>query len=136
MDTLIKYSKLVIYDDNCALCNKSIQFILNGRPDKFLRFISAKSDIAVKILSFLEIGNNETSIYYIENYKVFTESTAFLKITSLLSSNWSHIHYLIFLPRFIRDFVYRIVSSNRYAMMGSATECKILTLAEREYFIN
>lgn len=67
-------------------------------------------------------------MYYIENDTLFSESSAALMILKNLQADLKCrlLYYSGYiLPKFIRDFLYKIVAENRYHIMGKSTQCMI-----------
>jgi|SRR5690606_2218562 len=128
--------KIIIYDAECVFCNRSIKFLLKGKPNKNIKFVSFNSEVSKKILLKLDFHNKIDSILFIEENRVFEKSTAILKIINNFTNSWRYLYYLIYLPKPIRDLLYKIISKNRYNIFGKNNSCKIFTAIEKEYFIN
>lgn len=105
---------ILLFDGNCGLCNRSIQFILKFEKSSDLKFASLNSDFSKNVLlKFkLEKGYDE-SILFVKKEKIFTKSTAVLRLIPFLK--WYFYPLLIgwILPRFIRDLIYDLVAANR-----------------------
>ncbi len=127
---------LVLFDGVCNLCNSSVIFIIeNDRKNQF-RFAPLQSQKAREILGVQSPpdGTYET-IIYIENGKVFTKSTAVLKIARHLRFPWLLAWVFMIIPSFIRDGLYKIVSRNRYRWFGKKDQCMIPTPDLKEKFL-
>lgn len=53
---------------------------------------------------------------------VYTHSTGVLRVLSYLEFPWSSLYAFIWVPKFIRDFCYGMVASNRYALFGKKSD--------------
>jgi predicted DCC family thiol-disulfide oxidoreductase YuxK len=71
----------------------------------------------------------------LENGRVFTKSTAALKIIRELDGIWPVLYALMVIPRPIRDTCYDFVARHRYRWMGKSTVCRMPTPADRERFV-
>ncbi len=88
------------------------------------RFCATQTEAGKKILKALSIENiaNE-SVILIEPGKIFTKSTAALRIYRHLNGLIPVLYILIIVPRFIRDAVYDLIASNRYRWFGKRDTC-------------
>jgi len=127
--------QIIIYDGICGFCNRSVQFILEHKPNDSVRFVSYQSDKAKPFLEKYKISDM-SSILLIENETYYDKSTAVLKIAKTLDSKWRYLYYLINIPLSIRDFVYMIISKNRYLLMGKNNSCRFLTSEEKKMFLD
>ena len=57
MRNYYKTKNVIFYDDNCALCNFSISFIIKNDPDHKFYFSPIQGDIAKKVLDIKYINN-------------------------------------------------------------------------------
>ena len=58
-----------------------------------------------------------------EGTRIFTRSTAALRVFKLLGGAWSLLYVFMIIPAFIRDAVYNFISNNRYRWFGKKEEC-------------
>jgi predicted DCC family thiol-disulfide oxidoreductase YuxK len=115
---------IVLFDGFCNLCSWSVQFIIKRDRTDYFRFASLQSDIAKQILSNFNIAAGfDKSVVLIENKNIYFKSTAALRISRHLKGLWKYIYYIIYLPRFIRDFVYDIVTKYRFKWFGKKDTC-------------
>jgi len=112
---------LVLFDGVCNLCNSSVSFILKHEKNSVLYFSSLQKFGQPELL---EIVKNVDSIIFIEKDKVYTKSTAALKISKYLKGySWARVFLII--PPAIRDFIYDIIAKNRYKWFGKKDQCMI-----------
>ncbi len=116
---------VVLFDGVCNLCNSSVQFIIKHDPKKYFVFASLQSDVAKALLLQKKVKNSQNSVIFIEKERVYTESTAVLRILKHLNNGLSLFYFFIIIPPFIRDFVYRIIANNRYKWFGKKEQCMI-----------
>ena len=67
----------------------------------------------------------------IENGKAYTHSDAALNIAVHLDGKWSAPYFLIVVPKFIRDFFYKLFAKYRYKMFGKKDVCMMPTPANK-----
>ena len=75
------------------------------------------------------------TIILLKNEKIYYRSNAVLEIARELRSPWPMFYVFKIVPRFIRDWVYGIVSQNRYSWFGKRETCRVPTAEERALFL-
>ena len=75
------------------------------------------------------------SFILVEGEKIFTRSTAALRVFRLLGGSWKILYVLIIVPRFLRDPVYNWIARNRYKWYGKRDECMVPTAELRDRFL-
>jgi predicted DCC family thiol-disulfide oxidoreductase YuxK len=129
------HSPIILFDGVCNLCNGAVQFVLSNDPNKAFKFASLQSDFAQDFLKNHQLPTeNFGTLILIENDKVFVKSKAVFKITKYLPKyRWLSI--FSFLPIFISDFFYDIVSKNRLKWFGQRDGCWLPTEDLKERFL-
>ncbi len=114
---------IIIFDGDCAFCNKFIQQIVT-HDNNYFKIIDRNSELFEKAKTKFHLKptiSNET-IYLIENKKVFEKSTAIIRILKNCGPLLSGVSILLSLiPRFIRDFFYGIISKIRNKLIKQNT---------------
>ncbi len=130
-------SPIIIFDGVCNLCNGAVQFAIERDPTAIFRFASLQSDFGQSILA-QNVGGTEGggTIILLENGKVYDRSTAALRVARQLSGWIKYLYVFIIVPKFIRDFVYKIVAKNRYRWFGKQESCWLPTKALKARFLD
>lgn len=129
-------SAVILFDGICNFCDSSVNFIIKRDRAGYFKFAPLQSAVAEKLLAENGIDKAETdSIVLIENQNAYTYSTAALRIARKLGGIWSLPYVFIVLPKFIRDFFYKLFAKYRYKMFGKKDECMIPTPEIRERFL-
>ena len=81
-------------------------------------------------------SQNVDSVIVIEDNTAFTHSTAALKISRGLGGIWSLAYIFIIIPKFIRDFFYKLFAKNRYRLFGKKDACMMPTPEIRAKFLS
>jgi len=119
---------IILFDGVCNLCNTSVQFIIKRDSKKNFMFSSLQSDAGQAILLQNNLENLDfDTIILLEDGIVYDKSTAILKIIRRLSGFYKFGYIFIMVPKFIRDFVYKIIAKNRYKWFGKRDTCMIPT---------
>ncbi|AVQ13235.1 PF04134 family protein [Leptospira santarosai] len=117
---------IVFFDGVCNLCNASVLFFLDRNRKENLRFASLQSSIAEKILGKkTEWNDSPSSVLFLENGILYRKSTAIIKICAHLTFPWSLFSLFLWIPSFVRDFVYDWIARNRYRWFGRLDSCRI-----------
>jgi|SRR6185437_7136799 len=107
---------ILFYDGDCALCNKSVQFVIDHEKEveNPILFCSLQSNYAKQALKNHNYNFNQLStlVLLIDN-KALYKSTAALKLSNFLKTPYNWFIILKIIPRFIRDGVYNFVAKNR-----------------------
>ncbi len=140
MNNRVKNHPVVLYDGKCYLCSGSVMFILKRekREGEF-RFASLQSKIANELLGEqqeLKSRDDSGSVVLIENEKIYTHSTAALRIARKLRRGWQLLYGFIIVPRFIRDGVYNWIARNRFRWFGKMDKDFIPPEGTEERFLD
>ncbi|MBC7713689.1 MAG: DUF393 domain-containing protein [Rhizobacter sp.] len=116
-------NKIVFYDGECGLCQRSIAIISKWDKDKKLSYAPLNGETYKKHFNQM---SDMTTVVYFSDGKLFTKSDAIIEIGSDLGGWKKALLFLKVIPRFIRDAVYNSIASNR-----KKVSCIILTRDER-----
>jgi predicted DCC family thiol-disulfide oxidoreductase YuxK len=119
---------IILFDGICNLCNGAVQFVIRHDPENKFLFASLQSGAGQQLLQRYQLPSaNFTSFTLIQDDKVYTQSTAALKVAKQLKGGWRYFYYFSVVPKFIRDAVYTLIAKNRYRWFGKKDACIIPT---------
>jgi len=128
---------IVLFDGVCNLCNRAVQFIIKRDKKKQFLFASLQGKAGNKLLQKFDLpANLFNSFILVEGDKVYTRSTAALRVAKKLSGGWKLLYGLMIVPGFIRNAVYNLIAKNRYKWFGKREECMIPTPELKERFLD
>ena len=128
---------VVLFDGVCNLCNATVQFIIRHDAQGRFKFAALQSTVATPLLKQQpQLVRSLESVILVENGKIYTESDAALHIVRHLSGVWGWYYFLIIVPRWLRDPVYRFIARNRYRWFGKQESCMIPTPELRSRFLD
>jgi predicted DCC family thiol-disulfide oxidoreductase YuxK len=146
---------IVLYDGVCGLCNRGVQFILNRDPAGLFRYASLQSTLAARILERHGADARDLNTVYVVLHgnqpaeKLFARSDAAIFILRHLGttvgsqavparfSYWRAAALLLqLIPRPVREWVYRLVASNRYRVFGRYDACPVPSEETRRRFLD
>lgn len=129
---------VVLFDGVCNFCNNSINFIIRHDKRDYFRYAPLQSPLGQKMLGEHGLDKKEiTSVILFENGKLYTKTSAALRIAKKLNAGWPLFFYLfIWIPPFIRNVVYDIIARNRYRWWGKKDSCMIPSPDVRKKFLD
>lgn len=131
-----QYKRVIVFDGVCNFCNAFVNFVLNQDSGGLFKFGTLQSQPAQQILTQLHLSTQDYETFLLlENGKVFTKSTAALKIFRCLHGWWPWLYAFIIIPRPLRDMVYSFIARHRYQWMGKSETCRVPSPQERARFI-
>ena len=129
-------SAIILFDGVCNFCNSSVNFIIGRDPGAYFKFAPLQSEIGEKLLRENGIDRIGTdSVILLEEGRVYTYSTAALRIARRLRGGWRWFYHLIIVPRPLRDAFYKLIARNRYRLFGKKDQCMMPTPEIRARFL-
>ncbi len=117
---------IILFDGICNFCNGAVNFTIKRDKNKSIRFGALQSEQGQLLLRQYQFSTtNFTSFLFIEAGRVYTQSTAALKVCKYLTGLWPLLYGFIIVPKFIRDGLYDWIASNRYKWFGKKDVCMI-----------
>ncbi len=123
--------RLILFDGECILCNKAVQFIIKRDTKEIFKFASLQSTYGKELLR--KIGGDQTpwnSLVLIEGSQYYLKSEAVLKILKEIGGFSIVFHLLRLLPQNILDKLYMITAKIRYKLFGRTNSCTIYQKSE------
>ena len=118
MDQLI-----IVYDSDCLFCSRFIQYVYENDLSEKIKFSDFKSKYFLGLRDANRIDQEIDSILFVENNQIFIYSDAILKIMITLNRYKLISRFSLFIPKFFRDTVYRLIAKKRYFIFGEANQC-------------
>ncbi|WP_421938734.1 thiol-disulfide oxidoreductase DCC family protein [Pedobacter sp.] len=127
---------VIFFDGVCNLCNSAVQFVIRHDQKDHFSFSPLQGEFASAILpEFDIIPYKLNSILLLDEGRLYTKSSAALRITKKLSGLWPLLYGLIVIPKVIRDWFYDIIAKNRYKWWGKQESCWLPMPALKNKFI-
>ena len=110
-----QYDAVILVDDTCTLCNRSVAFIENHGRKGMYSYISVYSERGKEYLKLYGLPEEyDESLVLLEKGKAYIKSSAVLRIARKLNGALPVLYLFIILPSFLRDTVYMFVSRHRH----------------------
>ena len=127
---------VILFDGVCNFCNYWVIFAIKRDKKKKIRFAPLLGETAKKLLLQFELDPTALStVILIDAGKVFTQSSAALRMCKYLDGGWKMAYSLMIIPKFLRDAIYNIIARNRYKWFGKKEECMVPTPELKERFL-
>ena len=117
---------IIIFDGECNLCNGVVGWLLKFAPKDLFSFVPFQSPRGQELLKTHGFPTNALdTVILIDEEGVKTHSDGFLKIVAKIPK-WQRVAALLaFIPRMIRDYIYKTASKNRVKWFGTSKSCTI-----------
>ncbi|MBH38179.1 hypothetical protein CL658_04010 [bacterium] len=139
MAKTVEYSqlKIICYDGICNFCNRWIFLLLKLDKKNRFKYLWLQSETAKALLRKHQFDTTKLStIVYLNKGKLYTKSTAVIKILSDLKGFWVLSKILLLIPTIIRDTLYIIIARYRYQLFGKKSSCKRPDVNHENQFIS
>jgi predicted DCC family thiol-disulfide oxidoreductase YuxK len=124
-------SQVIYIDGECVLCHGFAETLLEEDIGGIFQIASLEGNHAAENLP-LEFREEKNSVVLKDDQgRVFTKSTAVLRILSELGGIWSFSPGLFIVPKIMRDLVYDLVAKIRYRIFGRYEFCRLPNVSER-----
>lgn len=128
-------ARLIVFDGLCNWCNTWVDHTMARDRGRF-HFATLQSDKGQELLKLVGLPTqNFETFLLLERGRVFTKSTAALRIVRQFSGAWPLLALFLLVPRSLRDILYDYVARHRYRLMGKAHTCRSPSATERDRFV-
>ncbi len=128
-------NNIVLFDGVCNLCNRSVDFIIRNEKTDELQFASLQSDVGKSITSKSGFDEIPDSVMLYVDGKLLVRSDAVIAISTYLKRPYAYGKVFKYVPKGLRDSVYRLIAKNRYQWFGKKETCRVPSAEERERFL-
>ena len=130
----------ILFDGVCNLCNGFVQFVIRHDPEGRFRFAALQSEaghrlLAAQGLAPVVLAAAPESVLLLSSGRLYSHSTAVLRIAGRLGGIWQLAAVGWVLPRTWRDALYRFVARHRYRWFGRQESCMLPTPALKARFL-
>ena len=122
-------SHLIIFDSECALCDRMVRFLLQADGNGSFRFAPLGGETAAPALKrWFPQGDIPDTVILVEfpgtsNERIWIRSDVMIRTGELLDGMYRAFLLLKLVPRPIRDALYRLVARNRKSIFGTVASC-------------
>ncbi|HVT85600.1 MAG TPA: thiol-disulfide oxidoreductase DCC family protein [Chitinophagaceae bacterium] len=128
---------VILFDGICNFCNGVVNFIIKQDRKKIFRFATLQSGFGQKILKENNLPADVfESFLLLDKEKLYSKSTAGLRLYNKLPWYWKWTQLLWIFPKFFRDWIYGIIAKNRYKWFGKRETCMVPSPELRARFLD
>ena len=133
-----KNKKVILFDGVCNLCNQSVLKIIKYDKRNTFLFTALQSEKGKEILKLLRINSSKVDsiVLYDPGVSYDIKSTAALKIMQDFKGLWRISFLFLFIPEYIRNYLYDVIAKNRYQWFGKKEVCMIPTPELKAKFLD
>jgi predicted DCC family thiol-disulfide oxidoreductase YuxK len=126
---------IIFFDGVCNMCNRFVSLIIRADRKGVFRFAPLDGETARRLLPPLPGDPRQWSMLYLDERGLHEQSDASLQVYRRLGGWVWPLSLFRFVPRWLRDPVYRLVARYRYRWFGRTATCRVPTPAERARFL-
>ena len=127
---------IVVFDGVCNFCNASVRFILERDRSRVFRFAALQSSAGRALLERHGFDPLDADTFVlVEGEECRVRSDAAIAVMRRLPLPWRLLAWLRWIPKPLRDAVYRVIARNRYQWFGKRQSCMVPSADERERFL-
>ena len=115
---------IILFDGVCNLCEASVQFILKHERKNYFHFLSQSSELGKKLLKEYDLEEVD-SIVLVKNNRAYIYSDAALEVAKNLEDYYKYLYVFRFVPKVLRDMLYKTVAKYRYKIFGKRDSCML-----------
>ena len=120
---------VVLFDGDCGFCNATVRWSVERDPLARLRFAPLRSAAARRTVALADPHTDfealPDAVVLVDEGGVHTASTAVLRMARHLRSPYPVLSLALFVPRPLRDAVYRVLARNRRRWFRRAADCPL-----------
>ena len=115
---------IIVFDPECVLCSANAQLVLKHDCRRVFRLTSIQGEVGQALCRRFGIDPDDPeTMLLIEGDMALRDSDAVLAIYERLGGRLGAVRLLKWVPRRLRDRMYRWVARNRYRLFGKRDTC-------------
>lgn len=126
---------IVFFDGVCGLCNHLVNTVIRLDKKQEILFAPLQGETAHENLPPLCEDACDWSMVFWDGTRMHTESDANMALLREMGGVVSLLSVFRWIPRFLRDSVYRAVARTRYRWFGTLDSCRVPTAEEAARFL-
>ncbi len=118
---------VLFFDGDCAFCSRSVRQVVQFDKRARVSFAPLQGKLAAEMgFTHHAAADDGTMVLLRESEgKFFTRSDALIELARALGGGWQIFTLARFIPKPLRDRVYRWVADHRYLFMGKSAVCSL-----------
>jgi len=125
LETLSYSHPILLYDGICVLCSRFMSFVNRVDKNDLFRYATLQGEDGIAVKNKILPSTQKESVILLHNGTYTLFSSVSFHVFYLLGFPYKLLYPLIFIPAFIRDWIYDIIAKNRYAWFGKTDTCQL-----------
>jgi predicted DCC family thiol-disulfide oxidoreductase YuxK len=126
---------MLVFDGDCAFCNRAVQFILAHERRSDLLFVPRDTALGRSLREQYHLQHVE-SLLWIEDGEAFTEFEAVAHTADYVGGPYARLASVArWFPLPLLNWKYRIIAKLRKRLAGRPKHCLLLTPAQQQRFL-
>lgn len=123
---------ILFFDGVCGLCNRFVTWFLTIDVQNAVKLSPLQGEKAKELLE-PRMRQLLNTVVLFDHGQIYTQSEAVLRAVEHLGGIWKVCKLLRWIPRFVRDSLYRYIAKNRYHWFGKQA-CRLPSPSEKAHF--
>jgi predicted DCC family thiol-disulfide oxidoreductase YuxK len=118
---------VLFFDGDCAFCSASVQRAVHFDKREQVSFAPLQGELSRK-MGFTKYAAEKGGTMVLlreSDGKVFMHSDGLIELARVFGGWWKLLALARFIPKPLRDAVYRTMARNRYRFMGKSDTCSL-----------
>jgi predicted DCC family thiol-disulfide oxidoreductase YuxK len=118
---------IVFFDGQCGLCSFTVQFLAHVDEHVRLKFAPLQGQTAAEMgfSHYAELDDGSVVVCREADGSSYLRSDAVIELGNALGGLWRLLWLGRFIPRSVREALYRLIAKNRIRWFGHARECNL-----------
>jgi predicted DCC family thiol-disulfide oxidoreductase YuxK len=143
--------KIVLFDGECNVCDRFVNFLIDRDRDSTLVFASLQSVAGRRLVQHYHLADDAANVDQLnpdilqtmvmidtQSQQAYTKSSAAIRTLASLPFPYTLLYVLLLVPALIRNFCYTQFAQRRYRWFGTtsdSTACRRMTPELRSRFL-
>lgn len=129
---------VIVFDGVCVLCSRWVDFILRHDAAGRFRLAAMQGTHGRALLTSHGLSPDDpASLLLVQGDGSYTDTDAIIRVLQNFGAGWRLLGNLLkYVPRRIRDPLYRWLARNRYELFGKRSHCRLPDPAQAWRFLD
>ncbi len=126
---------VIFFDGVCCGCSRFVNFVKRADKSGQIMFSPIQGKTAKKFSFDQNLPPDKWKIVYVDKNGVHQGADAILLILKKIGGLWKIPAVAIYLPYLVKEFIYTVISKNRYWIFGKKDVCLVSTGESNDRFL-
>jgi predicted DCC family thiol-disulfide oxidoreductase YuxK len=127
---------LVLYDGECGLCDRTVQFLLKHDSAGHLKYAALQSELGKRVMTAHGLdAEYRDSVLLLDDDRLYKATAAVVRMTRYLDRPWRWMYAGRVVPPLLVDPFYKLVAATRFKIFGRVDACALPPPEIRKRFL-